>query len=146
MRPSSRYAVVEGVSFGLLDGWLGLAPEKRGMRALSLIGGGARSGWWAQLLASLLGVTMVVHEHGAARGAIGAARLAWLADGGDEAEVCRVPSASAEFVADSSEASLLRPRHDRFRALYPALRDRFSAGDADAEEAAAGIVAVAEDR
>jgi len=142
---SVGYAVVEGVSFSLFDGWRTLAPEKSGVTALSLIGGGARSDWWAQLLASLLGVAMVAHEHGAARGAIGAARLAWLADGGDEGAVCRVPSASAEFVPDGAEASLLRPRHERFRALYPALRDRFSAGD-DAEEAPADTVAVAGDR
>jgi xylulokinase len=143
---SVGYAVVEGVSFSLFDGWRTLAPEQQEVTALSLIGGGARSAWWAQLLASLLGVAMVAHEHGAARGAVGAARLAWLADGGDEGEVCRVPPADAEFLPDHSEASLLRPRYDRFRALYPVLRDRFSAEDAGAEEAPAGAIAVAADR
>lgn len=144
---SVAYAVVEGVSFSLFDGWRTLAPVKREVKALSLIGGGARSDWWAQLLASLLGVALVAHEHGAARGAVGAARLAWLADGGDEDEVCRMPSASAEFLPDGYEASVLLPRHDRFRALYPALRDRFGDGDVlGAENASAGTVAVAGDR
>lgn len=119
------YAVIEGVSFSLLDGWLSLAPERSAVSSLSLIGGGARSSVWAQLLASLLGVEMHVHRHAAAGGALGAARLAWLADGGKEEEVCRVPDISDAFVPGAAEASLLRPRHERFRALYPALRDQF---------------------
>jgi xylulokinase len=129
------YAVIEGVSFSLLDGWLSLAPERSAVSALSLIGGGARSPLWAQMLASLLGVAMRVHEHGAAGGALGAARLAWLADGGEEEEVCRVPEVSDEFVPDPAEASLLLPRHERFCALYPALRDQFGSRGVAAEAA-----------
>jgi xylulokinase len=127
------YAVIEGVSFSLLDGWLSLAPERSAVAALSLIGGGARSPLWAQLLASLLGVAMHSHPQGAAGAALGAARLAWLADGGDEEEVCRIPEVSHEFVPDAAEASLLAPRHERFRALYSALRDQFGARRAMAE-------------
>jgi xylulokinase len=133
---SIGYAVIEGVSFSLLDGWRSLAPERSAVSALSLIGGGARSPLWAQLLASLLGVAMHVHEHGAAGAALGAARLAWLADGGEEEEVCRVPGVSDEFVPDAAEASLLLPRHERFCALYPVLRDQFGARGVAADAAA----------
>jgi len=127
------YAVIEGVSFSLLDGWRSLAPERSAVSALSLIGGGARSALWAQLLASLLGVAMRVHEHGAAGGALGAARLAWLADGGAEEAVCRAPDVGDEFVPDAAEASLLLPRHERFCALYTALRDQFGSRRVAAE-------------
>jgi xylulokinase len=130
------YAVIEGVSFSLLDGWLSLAPERSAVSSLSLIGGGARSPLWAQLLASLLGVEMRVHEHAAAGGALGAARLAWLADGGKEEEVCCAPEISDEFVPDAAEASLLLPRHERFCALYAALRDQFGRRRLAAESAA----------
>jgi xylulokinase len=133
------YAVIEGVSFSLLDGWLSLAPERSTVSALSLIGGGARSSLWAQLLASLLGVAMRVHEHGAAGGGVGAARLAWLADGGEDEQVCRVPEVSEEFVPDAAEASLLLPRHERFRALYPALRDQFGSRRIAAEPAVRAV-------
>jgi xylulokinase len=133
---SIGYAVIEGVSFSLLDGWLSLAPERSAVSGLSLIGGGARSSLWAQLLASLLGVAMRVHEHAAAGAALGAARLAWIADGGREEEVCRVPEISDEFVPEAAEASLLRPRHERFRALYPALRDQFGTRRVAAESVA----------
>lgn len=124
------YAVVEGVAFGLLDGWSALAPAPESVASLSLVGGGARSALWAQLLASSFGVAMSLHEHGAAGGALGAARLARLADGGDESEVCQRPAVVREFLPDAAESAVLMPRHERFRALYPALRQAFAAGAA----------------
>jgi xylulokinase len=122
------YAAIEGVGFSLLDGWRSLAAQWRADSALSLIGGGARSEVWAQLLASVFGFAMHVHAHGVASGALGAARLAWLADGASEAEVCSVADVDREFVPDDTERSVLLPRHERFRALYAALRDQFGSG------------------
>ncbi|HJW12489.1 MAG TPA: xylulokinase, partial [Albitalea sp.] len=103
------YAVVEGVSFGLRDGWASLQAAPETVPALSLVGGGARSALWAQLLASALGVTLRQHEGAEAGGALGAARLAWLADGGDEQDVCRSPAVTREFTPDAAEAALLAP-------------------------------------
>ena len=64
---------------------------------MSLVGGGSRSALWAQLLASALNLELQVHDGGAAGGALGAARLAWLADGGDEEAVCTVPATVARY-------------------------------------------------
>jgi xylulokinase len=119
------YAVVEGVSFGLLDGWASLQAEPGSVAALSLVGGGARSALWAQQLASALGITMCIHEGGEAGGALGAARLAWLADGGDESDACRTAAVARELEPDAAEAGMLALRYQRFRALYPALRNEF---------------------
>jgi xylulokinase len=125
------YAVIEGVSFGLVDGWTSLGVDAGSVPALSIVGGGARSELWAQQLASALGVPIRIHQGGEAGAALGAARLAWLADGGDEADVCREPATAREFVPDAAEAALLGQRGERFRALYPALRGQFaSAPDA----------------
>ena len=121
------YAVLEGVSFGLADGWASLQAEAGSVAALSLVGGGARSERWAQLLASALGVTLHIPVGAEAGAALGAARLAWLADGGDERDVCRSATVAREFAPDASEAALLAPRYERFRALYPALRSQFAA-------------------
>jgi len=124
---SVGYAVVEGVSFGLQDGFASLGAEPGSVQALSLVGGGARSAWWAQLLASTLGVPLQTHEGGEAGGALGAARLAWLACGGTVAEVCRVPPVSARYTPDAAQAAQLAPRRARWQRLYPLLRDEFSA-------------------
>lgn len=120
------YAVIEGVSFGLLDGWhsLGVAPGE--VAQLSLVGGGSRSALWAQLLASAIGVPLVTHTGSEAGGALGAARLAWLADGGDPDAVCVAPPEAQRFVPDAAQAARLAPRHARFRALYQALKPEFT--------------------
>jgi xylulokinase len=119
------YAVVEGVSFGLADGWASMKGAARSVQALSLVGGGARSELWAQLLASVLGVALRVDAGAQAGAALGAARLAWLADGGQENDVCRTAVAAREFAPDLSQAQLLARRLERFRALYAALRSQF---------------------
>lgn len=117
------YAVVEGVSFGLRDG---LDTLTRPAAELVLVGGGARSAWWAQLLADVLDVPLAVCEGSEAGGALGAARLAWLADGGTESEVCRRPRVLQRFEPAAGAAALHRLRHTRFRALYEALKPCFA--------------------
>ena len=116
------YAVIEGVSFGLADGMRALQAAGCDVKQLSLVGGGARSALWAQQLATLLNINIVTHEESAAGGALGAARLAWLATGASVAEVCLTPKISKTYQPDSEELKLLAPRFERFRAIYPALK------------------------
>lgn len=119
------YAVLEGVGFGLLDGWQALQAGGGRADALWLVGGGARSAWWAHLLASLLNVRLVTGVGAEAGGALGAARLAWLACGGTVADVCRTPDVARAAEPDAALAAALQPRHARFQRLYAALRDEF---------------------
>lgn len=83
------YAVMEGVSFGLIDGLRAMGQTEPSNVPLALVGGGARSDAWAQLLASGLACPLHRPEGAHAAAALGAARLAWLADGGTEQEVCQ---------------------------------------------------------
>ena len=117
------YAVIEGVSFGLTDGLKALHEAGCTIQRLSLVGGGARSAFWAQQLASSLGIEIVTHAESTAGGALGAARLAWLATGGTEAQVCIPPATHALYRPDPAEQALLAPRYARFRALYHALKN-----------------------
>jgi xylulokinase len=117
------YAVAEGVSYGLRDGLHTLAAPAGD---LVLVGGGARSAWWAQLLADILEVPLALSEGGEAGGALGAARLAWLADGGTEAEVCRRPQVRQRFMPDTSCREICQSRYARFQGLYMALRSAFA--------------------
>lgn len=120
---SLGYAVLEGIGFGLLDGWNLLDAMPRPTDGLSLVGGGARSAWWAQLLASTLKIPLRVHDGGLAAGALGAARLAWLAAGGPERDVCTPPPVRQRFEPQTRDTEMLMPRHARFRSLYPLLRN-----------------------
>ncbi|MGJ7506810.1 xylulokinase [Variovorax sp. GT1P44] len=117
------YAVVEGVSFGLRDG---LDTLVKPSGDLVLVGGGARSSWWAHLLADILQTSLAVCEGGEAGGALGAARLAWLADGGTEAMVCRRPDVRQRFEPNGEQSATNMARHARFRQVYAALRPTFA--------------------
>jgi xylulokinase len=127
------WAAIEGVSFGLLDGLHSLAlPADAAPKRLALVGGGARSALWGDLLASVLGIELEVRDGNEAGGALGAARLGWLAAGGELAEVCRASAEPARVHRPlAGLADTLRERHARFRALYEALAPRFWAGAAD---------------
>jgi xylulokinase len=119
------YAVMEGVSFGLRDGWDSLDAAPGSVAALSLVGGGARSSLWAQQLASLIGVPMHTHTGGEAGGALGAARLGWLAVGGAVSEVCTRPPVAAVFEPQADQLAEMAPRRARWQKLYPLLDDGF---------------------
>lgn len=112
------YAVFEGVSFGLCDGLAALQSAGNEIKRLSLVGGGARSAFWAQHLASSMSISIVTHGGAEAGGALGAARLGWLALGASEQDVCITPSVTQVFTPDASEQALLAPRFQRFKALY----------------------------
>ncbi|MDB5846839.1 MAG: xylulokinase [Rhodoferax sp.] len=117
-------ALAEGVGFGLCDGWRTLSTAAP-VQAMSVVGGGGRSAWWVQQLANTLAVPMEVLEGAATGAALGAARLAWLADGGSEADVCLRPPVQRRFEPEPQSADLLA-RYQRFGALYPALRASFA--------------------
>jgi len=75
-------AVMEGVALALRD--CQDALESAGAKSVKpvLIGGGARSTFWASLIASALDRTLFIFEGGATGPALGAARLARAAVGG----------------------------------------------------------------
>lgn len=125
---SLAYAVIEGVTFGLNDGLAALRAAGCNPQRLSLVGGGAKSTMWAQQLASCLDLEIVTHSGSAAGGALGAARLAWLAcaavDGSGNttpqnlAHICPAPDVERVYAPIATERAMLLPRYERFRALY----------------------------
>jgi xylulokinase len=123
-RADLAWAVVEGVGFGLRDG-LDTLDRAGGQHGFSLVGGGARSAWWGGLLAHQLNLRLHTHAHGELAGAIGAARLGWLAAGGALADVCPRPAAVLTHEPDADTHARLAQRQQRHRALYAALAASF---------------------
>ncbi|HEY1392259.1 MAG TPA: xylulokinase [Methylibium sp.] len=127
-RAAAAYAVLEGVSFGMADGLAALRAAGTEVTRLSLVGGGARSGWWAQLMADALDVEIDVHASSEAGAALGAARLARLADGGAETQVCTKPEVAAHYLPDPRRHAVLQQRLQRFREIYQRLKPLSFAG------------------
>ncbi|HBV39838.1 MAG TPA: xylulokinase [Erwinia sp.] len=127
-RSALAYSVLEGVAFGIADGLKALQAAGTTLESCSLTGGGARSAFWAQLMADTLDLTIVTHQGGEAGGALGAARLGWLADGGDPATVCRKPAVLRRYLPDARRHHHLQRRLDHFRLLYQQQRDARASG------------------
>jgi len=116
------YAVLEGVAFGIADGLLAIESAGTSPASLALVGGGARSDYWAQLLANVLNLSITTHAAGEAGAATGAARLARMALGDNEWEVCERPPLIREYHPEPGRIPVLRERLQRFRAVYPTLK------------------------
>lgn len=112
------YAVIEGIAMGLADGLTALRQCGSKPQRLSLVGGGARSQTWAQLIASAMDLELVTHKGSTAGAALGAARLGWLATGARMEEACPVPEVDQIFRPDQDEQAMLMPRFQRYRSLY----------------------------
>ena len=99
-------AAVEGVSFGILNG-LDLVMAGRSPKVLQVIGGGARSGGWRQLLADATGspVQVPAEEEAGCLGAAIQARVAYA----------RAVGAPVSF----EEAALAWTRVDKSRTTLP---------------------------
>ena len=121
--PRLGHAVIEGVGFGLADGLQALRDAGTEVGRLTLVGGGARSAHWAQLLADTLDIELQTVDGAEAGGAMGAGRLAWLALGHDESSVCRPPAPRVLFTPNAQRRPALLARLERFRELYRRTRD-----------------------
>lgn len=116
-RAQLGYAVIEGVTFGLADGMQVLKETGTQVSQCSLTGGGARSPIWAQLIADVMDIPIVTHP-ASSSGALGAARLGWLADGGNQDAVCRKPDVLSRFIPCAENQGWLSQRLEVFRLLY----------------------------
>lgn len=121
------HAVMEGVSFGFADGFDALHESGAQATEITLIGGGARSRYWRQMLADVLNRKLTFRLGGEVGPALGAARLAQLAIN-PEAEiesVCPTPELVEEHSPDPDKVALYQKRRDTFKTLYTRLDDLF---------------------
>jgi xylulokinase len=122
------YAVIEGVSFGLRDGLDAMRRAGSRIDEVQLVGGGSRSTLWAQLLADVLQVRVLIGEASSVGGALGAARLAALGLGEINAariaDICRAPTTLHRL--EPRPTATLEHRLATYRSAYQALRPVFA--------------------
>lgn len=119
-------AALEGVAISLAGALAALARNGTPVREAAIIGGGARSAFWTQLIATVLGIPITRYVDAAAGPAYGAARLARLAYSGESAEtVCATPAVMDRMVPDEAIHERYRSAIERNDRLYEALYTEF---------------------
>jgi xylulokinase len=119
-------ATLEGVCLGMAQGIAALQSVQPGLARVSLIGGGSRNAYWAQMLADATGLRVLRHADAEVGPSLGAARLAWLAcDPGETAHIFRAPEVTDEFEPRAAEGSRMRNRAARLAGLYDSLAPHF---------------------
>ncbi len=121
-------AVLEGVAYAFADGQDALLASGVDIDSVSVIGGGARSQLWGQVLASVLNRPLVYHDNAEVGPAFGGARLARLAAHGEAPQsVCSAPAVKNIIEPDAGLSAMYGERRERFRRLYSALEHEFVA-------------------
>ncbi len=120
-------AVVEGVSFAIRDCLAALNGTGTNLSSVLAMGGGARSTYWRQTLASVLNVPLHVPASGEFGAALGAARLAiTAATDAAPADVMTPPEVGSVVDPDSALTAIYAERWAQYQTLYPALQNAHS--------------------
>lgn len=121
------HSVLEGVTFGLADGVDALHASGVKVDEITLIGGGAKSPYWRQLIADVLQRPVTYRQGGDVGPGLGAARLAQLAIEPDTKleHICPQPQLDSVYQPNPNRANIYAKRRVKFAALYKVCRDIF---------------------
>jgi len=114
-RDAATRAVLEGVGFALRDCRDALAATGTRIESCVAVGGGSRSEYWLQLIATLLDTPISVPEEGDFGGAFGAARLGLMAATGD-LTIATPPPIRRSVAPDAALSDAFAEGHRRYRA------------------------------
>jgi xylulokinase len=121
-RADLTLAVLEGVSYAMRDAQQALAAAGTHLAQADLLGGGARSPVWCQLMADVLGIPLHVVTQSEIGCAVGAARLAAMAalGGGRDvvAQVATKPARTATYEPRADQVARHAERHEQWQTLY----------------------------
>lgn len=123
-RPELARAVLQGVGFALAEGMDAVHECGVQPKTVMLIGGGARSAYWRQMLADISGQTLDYCHGGEVGPALGAARLAQLAI--DPASEWPSLELAQRHQPDTARHQAYQPQREVFARLYQQLQPLMS--------------------
>ena len=121
-RADMTRAVLQGVSFAIADATSVLRNAGGAPEMMMATGGGAKNRLWLSYVAAMTGVPIMLPEEGDFGAALGAARLAMMADGAAMDDVCKKPKTQTMINPDSAMTEALAPAYNRWRAIYHLLQ------------------------
>lgn len=117
-------AVLEGVGFALRDNLHALAQAGTELSKVTAVGGGGRSRYWLELIATILNIPVLVPTDGDFGAAFGAARLGMLATGNfTPEEICNGPKIRETIDPVADLVHQYDAAYEIFRATYPTLKE-----------------------
>ena len=122
-RAAGTRAVLEGVTFAIRDCRDALAATGTRLDRLIAVGGGSRSDYWLQAIATALDLPVQLPVAGDFGGAFGAARLALMAVTGAGAEIATLPPVARTIEPVRALTAAFDAGHARYRAAQAAIKD-----------------------
>ena len=120
-RAEITQAVLQGVSFAMRDSLEALRLTGAKLDTILAIGGGARSSYWVEMLATVLNLKLELPEQGDFGAALGAARLAICGVTGASIEdVMTKPPVDKTIVPNATMLEAYQLRYDQFHNNFPA--------------------------
>ena len=114
-----QYAVIEGVSFGILDGVNSILKVNNNFEKIFMVGGGSRSLFWIELIASLLNRNLSVCNQSEFGAALGVARLAMhIDDNISKDNIIKEIKISKELRPNLDKINILSKRYEIWKNLY----------------------------
>ncbi len=123
-RAALARAVMEGVAFAFADSIEALRVAGTKVERATAVGGGSRSRAWLKIIANVLNLPIDIPAEGDFGAGLGAARLGLIAaEGADPIAVCRPPAVQESIMPERGAADAYRAAFQRYRALYPAIKE-----------------------
>ncbi|MEP4197194.1 MAG: xylulokinase, partial [Aliishimia sp.] len=116
-------SVLEGVAFAFADCQAALRSTGTTIESALALGGGAKSDYWLQTIATTLDIPLMLPAAGDFGAALGAARLGMMAASGAGREVATMPEIEKTVAPDTALTSAFAETHARYRDAYTLLKD-----------------------
>ena len=120
-KSAMQYAVLEGISFGIFDGFNSIQSVNQKFDDIFVVGGGSRSSYWLNLLSSILNRKLSICEQSEFGAALGVARLAMFSDKQVENKdsIIKKINIKESFQPSEKNISSLEKRYLIWKELYP---------------------------
>lgn len=121
--PAMTRAVLEGVAFAFADCFDALLSTGTSIDQAVAMGGGAKSHYWLDAIATALGISLMLPKTGDFGAALGAARLGMMAATGGGVDIATMPAMSKVVHPNTKLQPAFADAHDRYRRAYSVLKD-----------------------
>jgi xylulokinase len=115
-----QYAVLEGISFGILDCVNSIQSIHKNFDDVFMVGGGSQSLFWLKLLSSIINRKLSVCEQSEFGAALGVSRLAMFVDKNiaNKNTIIKKINIKKSFFPDNEKINILEQRYNVWRNIY----------------------------